>query len=129
MEISDVIKTTKGCTIAEIADRLPDLCGRDDAGEILYLLLRLDKRFENAGDRWFTKIGVKRDPGSEIREAADSYFTRTNRKGELMVHLTKAVAETTGKEEAFIQTVISKNYQTVQAGQMVLNRMKENKDA
>jgi len=40
-----------------------------------------------------------------------------------MGHLTKAVAETTGKEEAFIQTVISKNYQTLQAGQMVLNRM------
>jgi len=78
--VQQILSSGKGCTITEIADRLPDLRGRDDAEEILYLLLRLDKRFENDGDRWFTKIGVKLSPVLEIREAVESFLRRKIRK-------------------------------------------------
>ncbi|QTA78426.1 Uncharacterized protein dnl_06470 [Desulfonema limicola] len=127
-QVQQILSTGKGHSLSELADRLPDLCGRDDAKDILYLLLRLDTRFENVGKLWFAKAGMKSDSTLEIREAVKGYFSQTNRKGELMAHLTKAVAESTSIGEDKIQKVISKNYHTVQSGKMVLNRVKENEN-
>ncbi len=124
-QVQQILTVAQGKTIQELADQIPDLCGRDDAGDILYLLLRLDKRFDNDNDRWFSKIGKKSDPEAEILKAVKVYFSQKNPRGELLIHLTNAVAEATGKDSEQIQTVILKHYQILQGGKMILNRMKE----
>ena len=121
-----ILKSGKGLSLADLTDRIPDLAGRDDAGELLYLLLRLDRRFEKRGTHWFTWETPEEDD-KKIVTAAKAYF-KSHPRGDLLKHMIPAVIEMTGASEERIRKVILSRFQNIKGGQMVLNRVKENED-
>ena len=114
----------KRLNIPQIANQIPELSGRENAIEILRLLLRLDQRFDHDGDLWYS-INKETDPRSRVVDATLQYFKEQNPHGELLEHLITAISEITGEDRQIVKEIILKDFQSVQNGKMILNRKKE----
>ena len=90
-----LLSAGKRLTIAQIASRIPELSGQENANEILRLLLRLDQRFDHDGDLWYS-IYKETDPRSRVVDATLRYFKEHKPHGELLDHLMIAISESTG---------------------------------
>lgn len=121
-QAQQVLSGGKGMALADITERIPELCGRDEGQEILRLLLRLDRRFEQRDGLWFSKANTP-NPSSRIIAATQAYF-KDYPRGELLDHLVPAVVKATGESRQCVQEVILENFHSVQSGKMILNRAK-----
>jgi hypothetical protein len=122
-QVQQILSGGKGLAIPEIVERILDLCGREDANEILRLLLRLDRRFEQNGELWFCKVKDS-NPATRIIAATKEYF-KNGPRAELLVHVVRAVAKATGESNQDVQEVIVDTFQIIQGGKVVLNKMRE----
>lgn len=123
-QVQQILSNGKHLSIPDLAERIPELHGREEAEEILYLLLRLDKRFDQTGELWFSRV-VKVDPTAKIVAATETYF-QTHPRGEMTDHLVAAVVQATGERSQQVQDVILSTFHSVQNGKMILNqRLKE----
>jgi hypothetical protein len=123
-QVIQILADGKHLTIPEITSKVADLEGRENANEILRLLLRLDKRFEKNGDKWFY-ADVRPDPVPRILDATAKYFHDTKKKGELLEHLSVYVSQSIGEDIYLVQETITTHYKSLQGGKMILDEMKE----
>lgn len=123
-QVTQILAGGKGKTLQQIANRVPDLEGQDNAEEILRLLLRLDKKFELDGDKWYY-VDQRPDPRLRILDATAKYFQDTKKKGELLEHLASRVSQSIGEDIHLVKEVIPAHYKSLQNGKMILNQRKE----
>ena len=121
-QVQQVLSSGKQMAIPEIAGRVPELAGREEGPEILRLLLRLDRRFERSGDRWYA-ISTD-DAAGRIVDAARAYFRTHGSRGQLLVHLSRAVAEQTGQDIEHVRATILDRFVSTQGGKLILNQEK-----
>ncbi|GIK36926.1 MAG: hypothetical protein BroJett011_07590 [Chloroflexota bacterium] len=120
-QVQQLLANGKYMSIPDLAGRIPELYGREEAEEILYLLLRLDKRFDNTGELWFTTV-ARVDPVEKIISATEAYFDTHNPRGELVEHLVEAIARETGEQQDTVQEIILRSFRSVQNGRVILNQ-------
>ena len=123
-QVTQILAGGKGKTLQQIANRVPNLEGQENAEEILRLLLRLDKRFDQDGEKWYY-VDQSPDPRLRILDATTKYFLDTKKKGELLEHLASRVSQSIGEDIHLVKEVITVNYKSLQNGKMILNQRKE----
>ena len=122
-QIQQILAGGKQLTADEIANQIPILSEIEEGTEILKILLRLDRRFEQDGQKWFCTV-TSDDTNTRIVKAVDDYFQDTGKPGELTQHLTPYVMNKTGADKDKISETVDRFFITVSEGKMVLNRKK-----
>jgi hypothetical protein len=124
-QVQQILSGGKHLSIPALVEQIPELTSREEAEEILYLLLRLDKRFEQNKGLWFSKV-VEIDSTPKIVAATQAYFDSHPRPGEMTQHLVEAVVKATGEDNERVREVILDTFRSAQSGKMILNkRLKE----
>jgi hypothetical protein len=123
-QVIQILEKGKRLTLSEISERVPDLAEHENAVDILRLLLRLDKRFEQDGDLWYYTDNTF-DPVSRILDEVAKYFKNSNKKGELLEHLAQRVSQSIGEDIYLVKDIIPAHYKNLQDGKMILNQRKE----
>lgn len=108
-------------TVDQITAHIPELVGQPYGADLLWLLMRLDRRFLQFEKNWLLRDGVIA-PSLQILQSAQSYF-QTHPRGEMLKHLVAAVAAQTGQPLSEIEKVLLQSYRHV--GGMILNLPKE----
>lgn len=121
-QIQQLLSSGKGMEISEITDKILELTDQVNAFEMVYLLLRLDKRFEMEQEKWYLK-SVETNSDEKIFNAITEYF-KSHPRGELLEHLVKEIVKNTGEMSQYIKEYISSRFVIVN-GKMVLNKVKE----
>lgn len=122
-QVQQVLSGGKQLTADEIAGQIPILAEREEGVDILKFLLRLDRRFENDGPKWFCTVASD-DTDTRIVKAVNDYFKDTGKPGELIQHLTPYIMNKTGVDKGKINETVDRFFITVNEGKMVLNRKK-----
>jgi len=123
-QVIQILDKGKHLTLPEISERVPDLGEHENGVEILRLLLRMDKRFEQDSDLWYYSDDNP-DPVPKILDEAANYFKDTEKKGELLEHLTLHVSQSISEDIHLVREVIPAYYKSLQNGKMILNQRKE----
>jgi hypothetical protein len=121
-QLQQILSSGKGMTISEITDKIPESVDNISSSELSYLLLRLDKRFEEQDGKWYLKV-IEKKSDDNVFKAVTEYF-KYHPRGELLEHLVKEVIKATGESSTYIKDVINKRFVIVN-GKMVLNKIKE----
>lgn len=123
-QVIQLLDNGKRLTLPEISERVPDLGGHENGVEILRLLLRLDKRFEQDGEFWYFCDDTI-DPVPRILDGVAKYFQDSKKKGELLEHLAPRVSQSIGEDIHLVREVIPSYYKSLQNDKMILNQRKE----
>jgi len=122
-QIQQILAGGKQQTVEKIASQIPVLNELEQGVDILTILLRLDRRFQNEGSKWFCVI-ENDETDSRIVKAVNEYFKDTGKPGELEKHLTPYVMNKTGADKGKISETVDRFFMTVNKGKMILNRKK-----
>jgi len=110
-------------TLPELLATIPELAAEPNGGEVLRLLLRVDRRVRPLPDGRWTLAAAAQTPELRIVTSAQAYFNRMPGSGAMLNTVVDHVVRETNYNPARVRAVITNRF--VNNSKTVLNKLKE----